>query len=154
MCVLPYLCLCRALLLTSGGVPGLGGQETPGQRWSGGGLEAVTSLVVRQWSSGHSVMRGLFAHAQTWNTASGSCLWLFARAQSGLMDLNVDMLQVPLRPRPRPRPRAPAEPNHPSAWLNQYPTTVYTRTQSQVLRTSCSSQRPRSIMTRRLLVCG
>lgn len=48
VCILLYLCLCRALLLTSGGVSGLGRQETAGQRWSGGGLEAVSSLVVRQ----------------------------------------------------------------------------------------------------------
>lgn len=70
---------CRALLLTSGGGSGLGRQETPGQRWSGGRLEAVSSLVVCQWSSGHSVMWGLFAPAQAWNThTAASCLWLFA----------------------------------------------------------------------------
>lgn len=61
--------VCGALSLTSGGVSGLGRQEAAGQRWGGGRLEAVGPLVVRQWPGGHSVMGGLFAPAQTWNTA-------------------------------------------------------------------------------------
>lgn len=61
------------LWLTSGGVSGWGRQEAPGQHWSGWRLKAVGSLVICQRSGGHSLMRRLFAYAQTWKTHSGFC---------------------------------------------------------------------------------
>lgn len=160
---------CRSLFihhelwLTSGGVSGVGRQETPGQHRSGWRLKTVRSLVIFRWSSGHSVMRRLFAHAQTWKTENSGITCDAFWGQTSLSDLDwrgsscflftctfSRLLQTQCK-------ATHTEENDRSAWRTVWRksmTSVYTSTQSHGLRMSRSTRRPWSIITQQSRCCS